>query len=96
MRTTPLVYMPDGVRLIVVPSKGGHPRNPSWLHNLRAHPNTEIQIGTRRIRVHAREATGDERRLLWPRAVEHNRLWGRYQQRAARKIPLVILQPRGT
>ena len=93
-RTTPLVYMPDGERLIVVPSKGGHPRNPSWLHNLRAHPDTEAQIGSRRIPVRAREATGEERRLLWPRAVEHNPLWGRYQQRTAREIPLVILQPR--
>jgi F420H(2)-dependent quinone reductase len=92
-RTTPLVYMPDGERMIVVPSKGGHPRNPGWLHNLRANPDTEVQIGSRRVPVHAREATPEERKRLWPRAVKYNRLWGRYQQRTAREIPLVILEP---
>jgi F420H(2)-dependent quinone reductase len=92
-RTTPLVYMRDGDRLIVVPSKGGHPRNPGWLHNLRANPDTEVQIGSRRLPVHAREATAAERRALWPRAVAHNPFWGRYQERTARRIPLVILEP---
>src|SRR5437899_9985764 len=37
--------------------EGGYPHNPGWLHNLRAHPDTEVQIGRRRTAVHAREAT---------------------------------------
>jgi F420H(2)-dependent quinone reductase len=52
-RTTPLVYMPDGEDFLIVAAKGGHPENPSWLYNLRAHPDTEIQIGSRRITVRA-------------------------------------------
>ena len=80
--------------MIVVPSKGGHPRNPGWLHNLRAHPDTTVQIGSERIPVRAREATGDERRELWPRAVRYNRFWERYQERTRRQIPLVILERR--
>jgi deazaflavin-dependent oxidoreductase (nitroreductase family) len=91
-RTTPLVYMPWGEDLVVVPSKGGHPRNPGWFHNLRAHAETTVQIGRRRIPVLAREATAEERRRLWPRAVEHNPAWGRYQKRTSRRIPLVILE----
>jgi deazaflavin-dependent oxidoreductase (nitroreductase family) len=87
--------MPDGDDLVVVPSKGGHPRNPDWLHNLRAHPETTVQIGRRRLSVRAREADGEERLRLWPKAVEHNPVWGRYQQRTSRRIPLVILEPRG-
>src|SRR6266511_4185936 len=55
-RTTPLVYMPVGEALLVVASKGGHPRHPGWLHNLRAHPDTEVQIGSKRMEVRAREA----------------------------------------
>jgi deazaflavin-dependent oxidoreductase (nitroreductase family) len=93
-RTTPLVYMPDGDDFIVVPSKGGHPQNPGWLHNLRAHPETAIQIGRQRIEVRAREATPDERKRLWPKAVDHNPVWGRYQERTSRRIPLVILERR--
>lgn len=93
-RTTPLVYMPDGQDFVIVAAKGGHPRDPAWLHNLRANPDTEIQIGGGRIAVSATEADAEERRRLWPRAVEYNPLWKRYQARTRREIPLVILRPR--
>ncbi len=93
-RTTPLVYMPDGDNLLIVASKGGYPRNPSWLHNLRAHPDTEVQIGRTRLKVHAREANSDERHRLWPNAAKHNPHWARYRERTSRQIPLVLLEPR--
>src|SRR5205085_7263671 len=89
-RVAPLVYMPDGERFVLVAAKGGHPKNPSWVHNLRAHPDTEIQVGSRRIPVQAAEASDDERQRLWPEAVHYNPLWGRYQQRTGRAIPLVV------
>jgi deazaflavin-dependent oxidoreductase (nitroreductase family) len=94
LRTTPLVYMPDGERMLIVASKGGHPQNPGWLHNLRAHPDTEVQIGRRRKRVRAREAGPDERERLWPKAAEYNPHWARYRGRTSREIPLVLLEPR--
>lgn len=94
LRTTPLVYMPDGDNLLIVASKGGYSKHPGWLHNLRAHPDTEVQIGRRRQKVHAREASPEEREQLWPRAAEHNPHWGRYRGRTTREIPLVLLEPR--
>ena len=98
LRTTPLVYMPlgdgDRERLLIVASKGGHPRDPAWMHNLRAHPDTSVQLGRHRLRVHAREATPEERERLWPRAAEYNPHWGRYRTRTSREIPLVLLEPR--
>jgi F420H(2)-dependent quinone reductase len=93
-RTTPLVYMPVGDDLLVVASKGGHPRDPAWMHNLRAHPDTEVQIGRRRLKVHAREASAAERERLWPKAAEYNPHWGRYRERTTREIPFVLLEPR--
>jgi F420H(2)-dependent quinone reductase len=93
-RTTPLVYMPDGEAFVVVASKGGHPQNPAWVHNLRANPETEVQIGSRRVAVRAREAEAEERRRLWSKAVAYNRVWGNYQQRTQRTIPLFVLEPR--
>jgi F420H(2)-dependent quinone reductase len=93
-RTTPLVFMRDGDSLLVVASKGGYPRDPAWVHNLRAHPDTEVQIGQMRLKVHAREANPEERRQLWPKAIEHNPHWGRYRERTSREIPLVRLEPR--
>ena len=93
-RTSPLVYMSEGENLLIVAAKGGHPRNPGWVHNLRAHPNVEVQIGSRRIKVHAREANADERDRLWPKAMDYNPYWKRYRERTAREIPLVLLEPR--
>ena len=94
LRTTPLVYMRCGDNLLIVASKGGYPRDPGWMHNLRAHPDTEVQIARTRLKVRAREASLDERRQLWPIAAEYNPHWGRYRQRTSREIPLVILEPR--
>lgn len=93
-RTTPRVYMPDGDRLVVVAAKGGHPSNPAWFYNLRANPYTRIQIGTRRVDVHATEVGPEQRRTLWPRALAYTSHWRRYARRApARTIPLIILEP---
>jgi F420H(2)-dependent quinone reductase len=92
-RTTPLAYVRDGDDFVIVASKGGHPRNPAWFHNLRAHPDTTIQVGTRRMAVHARVATPDERARLWPRVLETYGGYRGYQERTEREIPLVILAP---
>lgn len=93
LRTTPLVYMADGDRFIVVAAKGGHPTNPAWLYNLRAHPDTKIQVGKQRIQVHAREVETEERPTLWPKALAYTAHWRRYAQRTQRTIPLLILEP---
>ncbi len=94
-RTTPLVYISDGRDVVVVASKGGHPRHPAWFHNLRANPDTAIQIGSEVRDVRARVASPEERERLWPRAVETYSGYRGYQQRTGREIPLVILEPRG-
>jgi deazaflavin-dependent oxidoreductase (nitroreductase family) len=93
-RTTPLVYVDDPPNLVIVASKGGHPRNPSWFHNLRAHPDTTVQVGADRRPVRARVATPEERERLWPMAVEVYSGYAGYQERTSREIPLVILEPR--
>src|ERR1700730_10879090 len=60
-RTSPLVYGVDGENLILVASKGGYPRNPAWFHNLMAHPDTTVQVGSRRPPPHTRAATPPRR-----------------------------------
>jgi deazaflavin-dependent oxidoreductase (nitroreductase family) len=93
-RTSPLVYVRDGEDYVLVASKGGFPKHPGWYHNLRANPDATIQVGSRRLAVHARVATPKERERLWPMAVRTYRGYTGYQQRAGREIPLVILSPR--
>ena len=94
-RTTPLVYVEDGGAYVVVASKGGHPRHPAWFHNLRANPETTVQVGTAKVDVKARVATAAERKRLWPKAVEAWSDYANYQKRTDREIPVVMLEPRG-
>ena len=93
-RTTPLTYLRDGDDYVLVASKGGHPHNPAWFHNLRAHPDVTVQVGHRRFGVRARVATEDERERLWPKVVELYGGYAGYQRRTEREIPLMILEPR--
>jgi deazaflavin-dependent oxidoreductase (nitroreductase family) len=94
-RTTPLTYIPDGEDLVIVASKGGHPKHPAWYHNLRANPDIAVQVGSERREVRARVANPEERARLWPRAVKAYPGYRSYQERTDREIPLVILSPRG-
>jgi deazaflavin-dependent oxidoreductase (nitroreductase family) len=94
-RTAPLLYFRDGRDLVIVASKGGYPKHPAWVHNLRAHPETTVQVGRERRAVRARVATEEERTRLWPRALASYRGYRDYQERSkGRTIPLVILEPR--
>jgi len=93
-RTTPLVYVADGEDVVIVASKGGHPRHPAWFHNLRANPDTTVQVGAERRSVRARVASADERTRLWPKAVQTYSGYRGYQQRTERETPLVVLERR--
>jgi F420H(2)-dependent quinone reductase len=93
-RTSPLVYARDGANVILVASKGGYPKNPAWLHNLKANPDTTIQVGRDRSNVRAHVATAEERKHLWPLVVGVYGGYEDYQRRTEREIPLVVLEPR--
>jgi deazaflavin-dependent oxidoreductase (nitroreductase family) len=93
-RTSPLVYTRAGDDYVLVASKGGYPRHPAWFHNLKANPDTKIQVGRRHLQVHAHVASDEERTRLWPLCVATYRGFAGYQARAGRTIPLVVLSPR--
>jgi deazaflavin-dependent oxidoreductase (nitroreductase family) len=92
-RTSPLMYHQEGDAIAVVASKGGQPTHPAWFHNLKANPDTTIQIGSVLREVRARVATEQERDRLWPTFLAPG--YGFFQRNAkGRKIPIVILDPR--
>jgi deazaflavin-dependent oxidoreductase (nitroreductase family) len=94
-RTSPLQYVEDGENVVVIASKGGFPKHPAWFHNLKANPDTTVQIGSERRRVHARVvADPEERERLWAKAVSIFRPYEDYRRRAGREIPIVVLEPR--
>jgi deazaflavin-dependent oxidoreductase (nitroreductase family) len=93
-RTTPLVYTREGNQLLLVASKGGHPKNPAWFHNLKANPDTSVQVGSERRPVRARVARPEERGRLWDKAVSTYSGFDDYRRRTDREIPLIVLEPR--
>jgi deazaflavin-dependent oxidoreductase (nitroreductase family) len=93
-RTTPLIHRIDGDRWVVVASKGGAPRNPSWFENLRANPDVAIQVGGETIPVRATPAEGEERARLWSLMTEVWPPYDEYQARTDREIPVVVFARR--
>jgi deazaflavin-dependent oxidoreductase (nitroreductase family) len=95
--TTPLVYGRDGDDYIVCGSKGGAPMNPTWVGNVRANPEVEVEVakegGTEKFKARARViAGGPERDRLY---AEQAKIWPAfldYQKRTERVIPVVVLE----
>jgi deazaflavin-dependent oxidoreductase (nitroreductase family) len=93
LRHTPLLYVCDGDRYVVVASNAGDDRHPAWWLNLRERPETLVQVGREHVRVRARDATPEEAQRLWPRLEQHYAAYARYRRRTRREIPLVVLEP---
>jgi deazaflavin-dependent oxidoreductase (nitroreductase family) len=92
-RVTPVLFLADGSRLVIVGSKGGASADPAWVANLMAQPVTTVEVGRRRVRVRARRAGEAERAKYWPRLVEIYPSYATYQDRTERVIPVLVLEP---
>lgn len=93
-RTSPVLYLADGQRLIVIGSNAGNERAPAWALNLRANPHADVQVRGERRKVSARVAEGDERDQLWQRMNEQYEGFDDYRARTSREIALFVLEPR--
>jgi deazaflavin-dependent oxidoreductase (nitroreductase family) len=95
-RTTTLSYAKDGDRYLVVASKGGADEPPAWLHNLRATPQVEVQIGRTRLPATATviEQGDPDYDRVWQAVNENNAgRYDGYQSKTSRPIPVVALTP---
>jgi deazaflavin-dependent oxidoreductase (nitroreductase family) len=94
-RISPLLYLPDGERMVIVASKGGYTKHPGWFHNLKANADTAVELQREgKVAVRARQASAEEREELWPRVVDLYQGYATYQRSTSREIPLVILDRR--
>jgi deazaflavin-dependent oxidoreductase (nitroreductase family) len=91
-RTNPMMYLADGPRLIVFATKAGAPTNPDWYHNLVAHPEATVEVGTDRFAVTAKVLSGPERDELYERQVALYPGFGEYQAMTSRTIPVIALE----
>ena len=91
----PLAYLRDGERYVVFASKAGAPSHPAWYHNLKAHPDVEVEVGTETLATRAVEAEGEERDRLFSTQAKRSPAFAEYQEKAGeRLIPVMVLAPR--
>ncbi|MBH1935839.1 nitroreductase family deazaflavin-dependent oxidoreductase [Streptomyces sp. AV19] len=93
IRKSPLMRVEHDGRYAVVASLGGAPKHPVWYHNVVADPRVELQDGTVRQDMRAREVTGDEKAQWWERAVAAFPDYADYQRKTDRTIPVFVLEP---
>jgi F420H(2)-dependent quinone reductase len=93
IRKTPLMRVEHDGCYAAVASQGGSPKHPVWYYNLRANPRVEVQDGTVKTAMTARELSGEERAQWWDRAVAAFPPYAEYQLKTDRLIPVFILEP---
>lgn len=91
-RVTPLAYVKDAGRYVILASGGGKPRNPEWFRNLMARGYATVEVETDRFRVRAQEAAGEERERLFKTLVERVPDFADYIK-TDRLVPVVLLTP---
>lgn len=90
-RLSPLAYLTLDDKMLIVGSYAGAPKNPAWVHNLRATPKAYIEIGTEAYDVDVRELPDDEREATYPKLTELAPVFAEYQSKTTRAIPLFEL-----
>ena len=94
LRKTPLMRVKDGDNYVLVGSRGGAPKHPEWVYNLRANGDVEVRDLTEVYSMRVREVEDDaERARLWALAVEAFPPYEEYQTRTSRKIPVFLAEP---
>jgi deazaflavin-dependent oxidoreductase (nitroreductase family) len=92
VRKTPLMRVEHNGSYAAVASKAGAPEHPLWYYNLRTNPHVEVQDGSGKWEMTAREVTGEERAAWWERAVAAYPPYAEYQQKTSREIPVFVLE----
>ena len=93
-RATPMMYVLDGDRLLVIASNAGAPSHPAWYYNLVAHPQVTVEVGRETYDATATVTEGAERQRLWTMIVEQRPFFADHQAKITRQIPVIALERR--
>ena len=91
-RTTPLMYVPDGDRLLVIASNAGATNHPDWYRNLLAHPQVSVEVGADTYDADVVVLEGAERQQQWDKIVASYPFFIDHQAKISREIPLIALE----
>ena len=91
-RTRPLAYLSEGGHIYVFAGNRGRPTNPNWYHNLVAHPDVTVELGTEKFEARASVVDSAEGDRLG--SIQLQKLPGlaELQAKITRKVPVVLLE----
>ena len=90
-RINPLVYYSENGHTYIMASKAGAPTNPDWYHNIVAHPDVTVEIGTEEFPVTGVVLGEKERDEIYAKVAALNPGFAEYEKKTTRKIPVVEL-----
>ena len=94
IRKIPLMRVRIEDSYVLIGSYGGRPKDPVWVHNLRANPDVEIRDKTETFKMRIREVSDDmERKRIWDISAEVFPPYNDYQAKAPRQIPVFLAEP---
>jgi len=92
-RDSPLLFLQEGSRIVLVASQGGRATNPMWYLNLKADPSVSFRTKNENLQLVARDATAAERDEYWPKLDAMYADFVNYRSYTDREIPIVICDP---
>lgn len=92
-RHSPLLFLREGNRIVLVASQGGRATNPMWYLNIQANPAVTFQYKSEKMNLVARDATDAERDQYWPKLDAIYPDFANYRSYTDRKIPILICDP---
>lgn len=90
-RINPVAYTADGDRLAIIASKGGAPTHPDWYHNLVAHPQVTVEVGTEQFQADAAISVEPEHTRLYDQMAAMMPGFAEYKLKTTRHIPVIVL-----
>jgi deazaflavin-dependent oxidoreductase (nitroreductase family) len=92
-RESPLLFLREADRVVLVASQGGRANNPMWYRNLKTNAQVSFQIRGEVLALRARDATESERAVYWPKLDAMYPDFANYRSWTDREIPIVICEP---
>jgi deazaflavin-dependent oxidoreductase (nitroreductase family) len=91
-RTSPMMFVPDGDRVLVLASNAGAVRHPNWYHNLVVHPDVTVEVTGDTYQARAHDLRGADRDRLWAEITQKFPFFLDHQSKIERTIPIVALE----
>ena len=95
IRENPLAYTRDNDRYIVIASFAGATFSPPWYHNVVAHPEVTLEVGSEKFTARAEVVKEPERTALYEAMAEKMPVFTEYQNKTSRVIPVLALTRTG-